>query len=165
MADPFQAAPLHQECIEQRLVFNDQTRANRPNPLGLLPRLCLGSHHHAMFAYGKHTRHSFAPNLLNYGESRYTSLRRALRPRSLVRSDDSFFGGYPMAIVLEFFPKPPICSICNKPVEPGTAVTTGRETCSRSAVCSGCGWRKRGNRPKPSSALSERLQKIPFFEF
>jgi hypothetical protein len=27
-----------------------------------------------------------------------------------------------MPKILEFIPKPPICSICNKPVEPGTAV-------------------------------------------
>ena len=27
-----------------------------------------------------------------------------------------------MAKILDFIPKPPTCSICNKPVKPGTAV-------------------------------------------
>jgi hypothetical protein len=38
---------------------------------------------------------------------------------------DSFFGGCPMPKVLDFILKPqlPICSICNKPVEPDIAVT------------------------------------------
>jgi hypothetical protein len=45
------------------------------------------------------------------------------RPPALVRSDDLLSEAAQMPIVLDFFRKPLLCAICNKPLDPRIAVT------------------------------------------